>query len=634
MLDPEERYLYTSALLPPEGYNLESCLATTFSLDLLTLLVAPLSFVRFEKNGLAEMVLDPTALLEALRRTAENITVFCQKGRIAVPRKDSVLFSYLESAVVEVNSYYPHGVFHPKIWLLRFAGVGKSVLYRFICLSRNLTFDKSWDTVLSLEGEIVRRRFSRNRPLVDFINTLPDLAASPVPENKLNRVRLHVDELMHVDFKTPEGFDGDFAFWPMGIKGYGKFPVVPLNRSLTISPFLSDEIISVISDDTREHILVSREESIAQIDTITLDRLTGVYVLDDAATPEEPELISLDKELNIEEGNVSADIGDNNQGLSGLHAKMYITQDRSICKIWTGSANATRAAFKKRNVEFLVELSARKSFFSIEKFLAEEQGKTGFRHLLRTYRKPDVVLPTDNINKDLEKTLEGLRDFICSLSLGLQVLQDGEGFKIALTTSEESNEVIDNPIWDQDNISIQCRPITVKEIYSRDIKEIRDGKIEFANLAIGMLTSFVSFELSAKKEGRVRKLSFVLNLPLSGMPSDRPEKALQFIISDKQRFIRYLLFILAEGDLSYSTLGDAIRKTEGREQSASDSWFEEIPLLEELLKAFSRQPEKIERIAKLVQDIKAAGGHDVMPEGFDQVWEPLMSAWREVAAAE
>lgn len=615
MLNPEERYLYTDALLPPEGYSLDSCLATTFSLDLLTLLVAPLSFVRFEKNGLEEMITDPMALLEALRRTAENITVFCQKGRIAVPRKDSVLFSYLENSVVEVNSYYSRGVFHPKIWLLRFVGTGKPVLYRFICLSRNLTFDKSWDTLLSLEGQIVKRRFARNRPLVNFINALPGLAASPVAENMMNRVRLYADELMQVDFKAPEGFDKDFTFWPMGIKGHGKFPVVPLSRSLTISPFLSDEIISVISRDTREHILVSREEAIAEINDITLDGLTGVYVLDDAATPEEPEFIGLD-----------------NEDLSGLHAKMYITQDRSTCKIWTGSANATRAAFKKRNVEFLVELSARKSFFSIEKFLAEEQGKTGFRHLLRTYRKPDAVLPVDNINKNLEKTLEGLRDFICSLSMRLQVSQDGEGFTIALTTAAESKEVIDNPIWDQANISLRCRLITVKEIYSRDIKEIRQGKIAFANLAIGMLTSFMSFELSAQKNGLVRKLAFVLNLPISGMPSDRLEKVLQYIISDKQRFIRYLLFILAEGDLSYSTLGDAIRKSEGREQGAADSWFEEIPLFEELLKAFSRQPEKIERIAKLVQDIKAAGGHDVMPEGFDQVWEPLMAAWQEVAA--
>ena len=41
--------------------------------------------------------------------------------------------------------------------------------------------------------------------------------------------------------------------------------------------------------------------------------------------------------------------------LTGLHAKLYVADRGWKTHIWTGSANATDAAFK-HNVEFLVEL--------------------------------------------------------------------------------------------------------------------------------------------------------------------------------------------------------------------------------------------------------------------------------------
>ena len=47
------------------------------------------------------------------------------------------------------------GVFHPKMWVLRFVDPddpGKALLLLMI-LSRNLTADRSWDVALTLEGQ-------------------------------------------------------------------------------------------------------------------------------------------------------------------------------------------------------------------------------------------------------------------------------------------------------------------------------------------------------------------------------------------------------------------------------------------------------------------------------------------------
>ena len=55
-----------------------------------------------------------------------------------------------------------------------------------------------------------------------------------------------------------------------------------------------------------------------------------------------------------------------------------------------------------------------------------------------------------------------------------------------------------------------------------------------------------------------------------------------------------------------------------------------IPLLEELVRALARAPEKIERIQKLVAKLKESSeGCALLPDGFDEVWKPIERAWRE-----
>ena len=71
MLEPNTRHLYLDALRPPEGYQLDRAVATTFSLDLLTLLMAPLSFAMFECESKDEALQNPYALLQALKRATE-----------------------------------------------------------------------------------------------------------------------------------------------------------------------------------------------------------------------------------------------------------------------------------------------------------------------------------------------------------------------------------------------------------------------------------------------------------------------------------------------------------------------------------------------------------------------------------
>jgi len=263
MLAPDERHLFLQALRPPEGYSFDSGIGTTFTLDLYSLLIAPLSLAFLEYESPEQALQDPLMLMESLRRYSSRLSIFCQAGYINVPAKSNLLISFLEKMVVEVSS--PRGgVFHPKFWLLRYTAKNQPVIYRLLNLTRNLTFDRSWDLMVSLKGEVVNRKrgFGRNRPVVDFLRALPNLARHNLNVNVANCLEQFQAEVMYADFQVPEGF-ADLGFHPIGIPKYSHFPFPNyLDRLLVISPFLSNTFLSEQTQRGDNHILVSRVESL------------------------------------------------------------------------------------------------------------------------------------------------------------------------------------------------------------------------------------------------------------------------------------------------------------------------------------------------------------------------------------
>ena len=206
MLGTRERTLLLESLRPPAGYRLRRAVGTSYTLDLTALLTAPLAFTFFDAHDeTGAPVTDPIALLEALRRHAKNVTVFCQAGAIAVPKPEQTLLAYLEDSVVEVKPPRPEGIFHPKLWVLAFEADKAPVIYRVLCLSRNLTFACSWDTCLSLEGPLTQRQrgYGRNKPLAELLLALPGLATRPVRSDVRADIERMAYDVRRVDFRPP-----------------------------------------------------------------------------------------------------------------------------------------------------------------------------------------------------------------------------------------------------------------------------------------------------------------------------------------------------------------------------------------------------------------------------------------------
>lgn len=608
MLDPKDRQLYIRALQPPSGYNLDRALATTYTLNLLTLLAVPLSFARFDLKTKDKILEEPISILEAVKRIAGKFHVFCQNGGIKVPSFANPLFQYLEEMVIEVSPPNPEGIFHPKIWILRFKEQdGKNVFYRFLCLSRNITFDKSWDTILTLEGEVRGRFFARNNPLSDFVKALPRLAKKPLRKKLRDEIADIAEEIRHVEFKAPSGFE-NFSFWPMGLPQHKCFPIhKDYWQIMVVSPFLTNGLLQRLATKNRHSILISRNEELDLLNPETLEMFKEKYVLDEVAGNEEETSIEISSEA------AQKSQLDGESDLSGLHAKLFVGDAGWDSYLWTGSANATTAAFSN-NVEFLVELKGKKSRVGIKKFLEKKEGITNFVDLLQEYVQPEKPPKENELEKAMEKKLALVERQIVNSNLKVQVLRAKRKNQYHLdlhwpwSLKFKDAEEIKCSVW-----PISMKPHSgIKQNLSKPVSPIR-----FSSLSVEKITSFLAFKLEL---GKLSK-SFVLNLPIRGIPENREEKILQSIISNRENFLRYLWLLLYEGDYTFFDSSMGAKITGPFNFGRSWSIGEEMPLFEELVRTYSRSPDKIKRIAKLIDDItKTEEGDKILPQEFKQLW--------------
>ncbi|MCL4466059.1 MAG: phospholipase D family protein [Chloroflexi bacterium] len=616
MLKPDDRRLLLEALRPPVGYSLDCAVATTYSLDLLALLSAPLAFTFFDaEDAEGRPLANPLALLDAVRRYAGRIHIFCQAGQIKVPGRSQLLYSYLEDSVFEVNAPSPHGVFHPKVWALRFVAPESPVLYRLLCLSRNLTFDRSWDTALVLEGTLVERKNAHgsNHPLGNFFAVLPRLLRRPLPARVLADVDKVQRELRRVQFELPPGYN-ELSFFPLGIPGAPRWPFEGrIDRMLVISPFLADGCLARLTRSGVGHILVTRPESAETLSGKSLNAFQKVYSLAEAS----------EEESGSEDDEVPGQAPP-----SGLHAKLYVADAGWDARIWTGSANATDAAFR-HNVEFLVGLQGKKSQCGVEATLGlnERTGATLFG-LLEEIRPLDSSAVPDPVQERLDEMLRLTQRVIAQAEMIARVVPAARPDEYCLDlTLQENTSVPSLPV----GVAGRCWPITLREEQSVALGCMVPTIASFASISCEAITSFFAWELSTSAEGRTARVRFVRNLPLQGEPSQRGERILRAILHDRSQTARYLFLLLAGQDTGRPA-GEGIDHIIGRSGLESGSVGTLPALFEALVRALYEEPARIDEVARVVEDLKGSEDSSLLPEGFEEIWLPIAEARRRLSS--
>ncbi len=657
MLEPDSRRLLRELLRPPAGFHFDRAIGTTFSLDLMALLTMPVAFTMFDRSSSNGHNPDPLALIQAIRQYAGRMHIFCQAGQIAVPKRHHLLFAHLEDSVVEVTPPRDRGVFHPKLTVLRFVEDTSSlpddhpdnqayepaVRYRLLCGSRNLTFDRSWDTMLVLEGDLAshrKRGFSRNRRLGEFVGALPGLAIRDIARDVPEACRQVADELRRVDFEPPEGFE-DYGFWPLGLDEGSNWPFPEdMHRLLVVSPFLSDNPLGQLETSRQKPILVSRRDALDELSAETTDRFE-TYLLHPAA--EEPRGQSESEENEETDAPPQLDTeGDREaaEDLTGLHAKIYVVDCGKETHIFTGSANATAAAFS-RNIEFLVELRGPRRLFGVNNMVRPEHNRgedetkaVHFDDLLETYHRPSEPVVTDPDAREAERLADRARRQIAQAGLVIEVepleSRDSENqYRLVIRQGSRKTGAILT-----DGVSIHCRPIRLThQAAPLDHAFGKTGAV-FEPASFEAISAFVVFEVEVRKGKAIHKTSFVLNLPLRGAPEDRNERLLTALLASREQLLRYLLMLLAEDEHDLRAMTEAIEILDpDRNGDQADPRTElGLPLLEPILRALEHQPERLDQVARLVEDLsRHEQGRALLPDGFADLWRTIWEARKEVS---
>ena len=543
MLDPRGRQLLLSSLRPPDGFQFDCAVGTTYTLDLVALLTTPLAFAMFDwQSDDGKLAADPSvpaadplALLESLRRCADRIHIYCQAGQIKVPPTNQRLLAYLEQAVIEVQPPAAKkgrkAVFHPKVWAIRYTGPGEAVRYRLLCLSRNLTFDRSWDTVLLLDGVRTDRKkgFSENRTLADFIEGLPSLASRDEgvgPQAGRDTARI-AQELRVVQWELPEGID-ELCFWPMGMSGKGGWPFPKrMDRLLVVAPFVTEEFLSRVHAGGRDRYLVSRTDSLRALSTNALADKWRCFTLEDG----------------LDVGSIGAEDVPETAGLdtlSGLHAKVFIADTGWNAHVWTGSANATTAAFGG-NVEFLVEMIGKKSKLGIDATIGEDSNSANLRSMLAEFTPQAEPMEPDKDAVEADARIESVRQAITSLPLVIRIKGDAAD-GVGLMTTVECTA----PLTAPDGVTVRCRPVMLPPADAKVVEPGKPVQVCFGPHAPESISSFVAFEAVAKVGSAEHAAQFVLNLPLIGAPRDRKERLLRNLLKDTRTLLRFLMLLLSD----------------------------------------------------------------------------------------
>ena len=598
MLEPNQRLLLTQAFRAPAGYQLDFALATTYSLDLTALLGSTLHLSVLGNDGASADFQNGVMLLEGLRRSAEHLVVFCQAGQIYVPKIPHILYALLEPVVVPVTAPLG-GAFHPKLWALRFVGEGEKAVLRVVVLSRNLTHDRSWDVALATEGAPTGRRWRSNEGLRDLVAGLPDMSPR-TPAATRTKVLELAEQLHSAEWQCPEGFD-ELKFSSVGFSGKGWTPQHS-QKLAVISPFVSAKALHQLAKSTRDPVLlVSRPEELDKLDAPTRGLFPQCFTLREAAETEDGEDPS--QESNI---------------LRGLHAKVYISQNGWDTTITMGSANATRAALVEgMNVELLVELTGKTSKVGgIDKIFSQD----GFGKLLEPYQ-PGEPPAEDDAVRLAEMRLDAAKSALADADLRLSCGGDGDRRQLTLKPG--------GPVLLEGIETLRAWPISLRPEFAADVMQVRLGEeAVLPECSLAAITAFVAFEMTSPPAPDACR--FVLNLPVDGMPDERRAAVVRTIVANREGFLKYLLFLLADIDED-GLPNDLLDAARGEGKQDGYLLQSALPLLEEMTRALSREPARLDSIQSLIEDlVSTEQGRQMVDEQFLQLWEIYAAVLKEV----
>lgn len=579
-----DRLNYGKLLAPPDTFELTKAIGTTYSLDLYALLAIPVSLF-YAKSMEGDFHLNRYDVLDAIRKSKDKVDIFCQRGKILVPKEYNTLLAFMEDCIEEVQPTIVNASFHPKLWVLRFEKK-EEVIYRLIVLSRNLTFERSWDIAYFADGILTKNKIASSEKLSDFLKHIYKNSKRKIDPRFL-------EELSKVEFEIPFNFS-DFETFPILPLVYKDTeltnPILNFNYKdlLIISPFIDKGTINLLKKNNKNITLLSRQEELDKIDEETLKGIDN-YCMNN--------LVANGEDYTDTEGYEPKS--------QNLHAKMYIGESNRIANWYMGSANCTSPALG-RNTEMLVKISASDFKYRLEKLKRDlfEDGPKYFIPYVRT------EVEIDEEKENLEKKIRTLTHGLCQLD-----------FFGSINSSEENENK--NLILDVDLTNLDFNGFNIKA----SIPHRRDFKIElisgqknrkiFTNIAITNLSKYLVLNFYYNDE---RQKGVLVKMEVE-IPQDREDLIFNKLINSKDKFYQYLQFLLSPQDLRNTLQIDShtnLKKDEHEATALQNLFGMNNSIYEALMISASRDPKKLNEIDKVVNKLEQIDSEVI--KDFMPIW--------------
>lgn len=576
-----DRLDYRELLAAPLGYQVDFAVGTTYSLDLQTL-TAVCAILGLDVDVDSIIAESPPHMLEAIRRAGSKLLVFCQSGQITAPEKLNKLLPLLEDCVVEINLKNGKS-FHPKIWFVRYKAKNKPDRFRLIVLSRNLTFDRSWDMALSLDSvseaeQALEKSESTGENMRAFLVWLYKRVRGYNRQlaEKRKWLRSMAEVIANIEWCHAGKIFTKFDFIPYGIGVPSTDNLFKrYNKMLVISPFLSKGIIDEFARNRlmdSDCTLITRKSELPKLNTDLLSTFS-TYTLRDEVIDGEDALSESD--------NVSS---------QDIHAKLYLRTLRSQSELYIGSANATNSAFYGGNVECLVALKGYQRYCNVDKLKAD-LGLLGDERTCAFAKVEPFDYPQGSDDLIHSRIEQAIRQFA---ALKKRATVKGVGpYQVFVEITPFTSNVA----------------LTLSPLMQPHRQPICDTML-FPDLQLQNVSEW--YEVTAECEGL--SLCRVVKIRTDGIPDERSAAIFSSLITTQGTFLAYVAFLLSDDHLSAYL--ENFAKGLGSFQPEFKQ-FDTPVLYERMLQVAAHNPERLYEI----REVMALLSEEIIPQEFVALFE-------------
>ena len=577
MLDiKRDRLNYWDLLRPEESYEIDKVLVTSYSLDMETLIgLSILLGLKSEYNE--DVFSNKIYMLKALETMSNKTAIICQKGRIKVPKEENKLYTILEKCIYTIN--LKEGNFHPKVWLVRYKN-DKNIKYKMVVSSKNLTYDRSWDTQICMRGEQTKEK-QGNESIKAFLEFLERNIEQNTNTKNLRIIQQIKDEIEYIKFDTTYN---NFQIRKCEFIQYGetknkieyleKKCNKKIKQALIISPFITKTPINNLKNNLEQHgkiYLITRKKEL----TNELVNEVDTYIVNNAF---------YDGEDIIEDEQ-------NERKKQDIHSKIFIFDNGKNIDFYIGSANATYSAFN-RNTEVMIHLEI-SSKYDIINTIKKELIENEDNYFVKA--SENDIVENEEIQEQ-EKTLRDLQKEILNLKTEAKADKRREKYNINICFENYSK------------INLQGYKIKIKPLLNMKISKEMNENINFSNFSIEELSELYILEFEKNKI----KDEMVIKISTQNLPSieERVKTVCKDIIKNKEDFLEYLNAIL---DDNFSNVLLETNTKQSKKNGINN--FEYMPgIYEKMLKELSNNSKKIKEIEEAIDFTN--GDKEKIPENF------------------